>query len=74
MIETTQLQTTLTVPDGGTVLLGGLIQENRLENISGIPLLSSVPFVGRALRSETRDNRKQNLVIMVSGKIIELDS
>jgi len=74
VIETTQLQTTLTVPDGGTVLLGGLIQENRLENISGIPLLSSVPFIGRALRNETRNNTKQNLVIMVSGKIIELDS
>jgi type II secretory pathway component GspD/PulD (secretin) len=74
VFETTELETSVTIPDSGTVLMGGLIRDSRDERISGVPLLSSVPFVGRALRSERRANEKNNLIIMLSGKIVQLDS
>jgi type II secretory pathway component GspD/PulD (secretin) len=73
VLQITQMETYVTIPDGGTILMGGLIQDNRNENISGVPLLSSIPFVGRLTRSESRDYEKQNMVIMVQGKIIELE-
>jgi len=74
VLETTQLESFVTIPDGGTVLMGGLIADNKNTNISGIPLVSSIPFVGRAFRNEQRNHSQRNLVIMVQGKIIELDS
>jgi len=73
-IVTTQLESSVTIPDGGTVLVGGLIQDNREEGVSGVPFLSSIPVIGRALRNEKRSHEKRNLIIMVQGKIVELDS
>ncbi len=73
VIETTQLESFVTIPDGGTVLMGGLIHDKRDNNISGIPLVSSIPFAGRLFRTERHDNQQRNIVIMVQGKIIELE-
>ncbi|MBN2714150.1 MAG: hypothetical protein JXR97_17155, partial [Planctomycetes bacterium] len=73
VLKLTQLETYATIPDNGTILMGGLIQDGRTESISGVPLLSNIPFIGRLTKSEKRDYSKQNLVIMLHGKIVELD-
>jgi len=73
VIITTQLETNITLPDGGTVLMGGLIRDAREEASTGVPLISSIPILGRLTRSENVNHEKETLVVMVQGKIIELD-
>lgn len=71
--QTSSIQTRVTVPDQGTVLLGGLTltAENQIE--SGAPVLSNIPILGRFFsnRSEVKD--KQILLIMVRPSIILKD-
>ncbi len=70
--EVIDYETNATVPDGGTVLIGGEIRDNRTESVSGIPVLSSLPGLGRLFRTERSSRTGQNRVIMLSARIVEL--
>jgi type IV pilus assembly protein PilQ len=64
-------QTTLLVRDGETAVIGGLNTTTVTRNRAGIPLLSSLPFVGSLFSfTENRENRK-DLIIMVTPRIID---
>jgi tetratricopeptide (TPR) repeat protein len=67
------VRTRVTVPDRGTILLGGLTLTANRELESGVPVLSKVPVLGRFFsnRSEVRD--KQILLIMVKPTIVLKD-
>ena len=67
------IQTRVTVPDRGTILLGGLTLTADRELEAGTPVLSKIPVLGRLFsnRSEVRD--KQILLIMVKPTIVLKD-
>jgi general secretion pathway protein D len=62
--------TTVSVPDGGTVLLGGIkrLSEGRKE--AGIPLLSKLPYVNRLFRNVGIGRETDSLMMMVTPRII----
>jgi general secretion pathway protein D len=62
--------TTVSVPDGGTVLLGGIkrLQEGRSE--FGVPLLSKVPYINRLFRNVSLERNTESLMMMVTPRII----
>ncbi len=65
-----ELLTTVTVPNNETVVLGGLITEELKKSISGVPILSQIPGLGK-LFSTTSDKKNRNeLVIFIQPKII----
>ncbi|MBW3599018.1 MAG: general secretion pathway protein GspD [Planctomycetes bacterium] len=66
----TTVSTTVSVPDGGTVLLGGIkrLQEGRNER--GLPLLSKVPYVSRLFKNVGIGRSTQSLMMMVTPRII----
>jgi len=72
-ITTTTINTTVTVPDGGTVLLGGVkrLREQRLEY--GVPVLSKTPLVNRLFRNVGIGRRTDSLMLMVTPRIIILE-
>jgi type II secretory pathway component GspD/PulD (secretin) len=59
----TTASTTVNVPDGGTVLLGGIrrLQEARPE--LGVPMLNNIPYVNRLLRGRARAVRARALAL-----------
>ena len=59
------------VKDGETLVLGGLIQEQESKNVVKIPFLGDLPLVGPIFRSTTTSNEKQELVIMITPRIIK---
>ena len=59
------------VKDGETLVLGGLIQENESKRIVKVPFLGDLPLVGPIFRSTTTSNEKQELVIMITPRIIK---
>jgi len=69
-ISTQELTTTVTIPDQGTILLGGLITQTDEKNIAGVPFLSSVPLMGNLFRSTTDTTRKEELVVMIQPSIV----
>lgn len=63
--------TRLLVRDGQTAIIGGLTNTTVTRNRAGIPLLSSLPFVGSLFSySENRENRK-DLIVMVTPRIVD---
>ena len=66
-----QVVTQCIVWDAQTVMLGGLISEDITNTKDKVPVLGDLPMVGRLFRSETKTNRKKNLVIFVTPTIID---
>jgi len=64
------LRTQVSIPDGGTVLLGGMKQVGEVEVEAGVPILSKIPVVKRFFsnRSTVKDTR--TLLILMKAKII----
>src|SRR5262249_9113489 len=64
------VNTTVVIPDGGTVLLGGLkaLSEGRNEN--GPPVLSKIPYVNRLFKNVGYGRETQSLMILVTARII----
>jgi len=70
VIELRKVRTTVTIPDGGLVLLGGLMQNIKFSSENGIPFISNIPIIGRLFRWTIEDNQKNNLSIMVKAKLL----
>ncbi len=66
----TSVSTTVSVPDGGTILLGGIkrLSEARLER--GVPVLSKIPYVSRLFRNVAISRDARSLMLMVTPRII----
>src|SRR5262249_58051140 len=70
---TTTLNTTVTVPDGGTVLLGGVKRLNEERREFGVPVLSKLPWLNRLFRNIGIGRITSSLMLMVTPRIIILE-
>jgi len=64
-ISTRVLKTTVTVPNLGTLVLGGLIKQSHDRSTSGVPYLSKIPYLGALFRSTTNNKTRTELVILI---------
>jgi general secretion pathway protein D len=64
------VSTTVSVPDGGTVLLGGIKRLVEGRNEFGVPLLSKVPYIDRLFRNVGIGRETDSLMMMVTPHII----
>lgn len=65
------LATTLSLEDGSTVLLGGLISQNNSFGNTGVPLLKDIPVVGQLFSNRTQTARKTELIVLITPYIIK---
>ncbi len=72
-IGTQQLYTTVIVPDGGTVLLGGLISEDDRKTDTGLPVFVGLPLVGPLFGNADHEKSRQELLIFIQPKIVETE-
>ena len=73
IVETSQAETMVTVKDQVTIVIGGLIKEEKIDSVKKIPLLGDIPLFGFAFRNESELVRKTELVIFLTPKIITGD-
>lgn len=71
IILTRSFNTTLSIDDGETVLLAGLISENRSSGENGIPYLKDVPLLGNLFKSQSRSVQKTELIVLLTPYIID---
>lgn len=62
--------TTVSVPDGGTVLLGGIKRLSEGRNEFGVPMLNKIPYVSRLFKNVGIGRETQSLMMMVTPRII----
>lgn len=68
--EASQVRTRVSVPDGGTLLLGGQKLGAEIEKEAGVPVLSKIPFLGRAFSNRSKVKDHNILLIFVKPTII----
>jgi general secretion pathway protein D len=66
----TTVSTTVSVPDGGTILLGGIKRLSEGRNELGVPMLSKLPYINRLFKNVGIGRETQSLMMMVTPRII----
>ena len=64
------VRTQVTVNVGDTVIIGGLIAENAIENRKFVPVLSDLPFIGKIFQSTSIDKEQRELLIFITPNIV----
>ena len=64
-ISTRAVKSTVTVPNQGTVVLGGLITQTENINRGGVPVLNRIPLLGELFKTRTKDNTRNELIILL---------
>ena len=62
---------TLSVRDGETIMLGGYIEDNRVNKKSGVPILKDIPLLGALFRSKDRSNNRSELLLLMHVTILK---
>lgn len=65
------LSTTVVIPSGNTLVLGGLVQDDTRTGNTKVPGLGDIPVLGRMFRSESKDRAQNNLIIFITPTIVQ---
>jgi type II secretory pathway component GspD/PulD (secretin) len=59
------------VTDGGTVVIGGVIQTNNSINVAQVPLLGSIPWLGNLFKHTSVSTTNQELIFFITPRVIQ---
>ena len=68
---TQQATTQVLVTDGGTVVIGGVIQTNNSISVAQVPLLGSIPWLGNLFKHQTVSSSNQELIFFITPRVVE---
>src|SRR5205823_4882172 len=66
-----KIQTSVMIPSGNTLVMGGLINDTRAKGFTKVPILGDLPGLGLLFRHESSTRNKQNLIIFITPTIVE---
>ena len=69
-IDKREINTTVLVDDGQTVVLGGVYEVEKRDDIKKVPFLGDVPGLGALFRNKKNSNEKAELLIFVTPRIL----
>ncbi|QWF69912.1 type II secretion system secretin GspD [Methylomonas paludis] len=69
-ISKRQIETSVAVQSGETIVLGGLIKEEDTFNTNGVPLLHEIPYIGPLFGGTVRNKDKTELVILLTPRVM----
>jgi type IV pilus assembly protein PilQ len=69
-IDTKHVKTQVLVENGGTVVIGGIFEQTDREDVTKVPVLGDVPYVGNLFKTKTRSSSKTELLIFITPKVV----
>ena len=69
-ISQRQISSTVAVQSGETIVLGGLIQDNHDNSVSGMPFLSRLPIIGPLFGTRSRNQNRTELLVLLTPRVI----
>ncbi len=72
-LSTNEAKTEILVEDGDTIVIGGILKDTKKLTEQGIPGLRSLPVLGWLFRSERTENSKNELLIFITPRILQLE-
>ena len=73
IVSSRSTTTQVTVPNSETLLIGGLIFEQRIEVVTAVPILGRIPFIKKLFTDKTIKNEQHELLIFITPNIIQLN-
>ena len=73
-LSTREAEAVIHVPNGMTMVIGGLLNSEDTKTVSKIPLLSSIPILGEFFKHTSRSRDKRELVILITPHIVGEDT
>lgn len=70
-IDTNSISTNVLVDNGETIVLGGVYRTEAVESVAKTPFFGDLPIIGRFFRNSTKSDRKQELLIFITPKIVK---
>ncbi len=70
IFSTRKVTTSVSVYDGATVVLGGLMREDVQKTEDRTPIIGDIPIIGRLFRTQAEQHQKRNLVIFVTARLV----
>jgi type II secretion system protein D len=70
-VNSQRLTTTVTVPSGATVVLGGLINDTIEKQESGIPVVDQFPYLGNLFKFQTHTRKRTELLVFIQPTVVE---
>ena len=70
IIDRRETQTTVRVANNQTIVLGGLRQRTRISDLSEIPILGKVPYLGHLFRHRSASTRESELLVFITPRIV----
>lgn len=70
--DSTETTTTLSVKDGQSIIIGGLLRDYVQEVQTGTPVLMDIPFLGTMFRRTVTDTQKREIVVLICPKIVDV--
>lgn len=70
IIANREAKTTVMVDDGQTIVIGGIIKQNRERELNAVPILSKIPLLGEAFKSRTWRNTQSELMVFLTPHIL----
>src|SRR5437660_959438 len=68
-IDTRYIRTNVSAGNGSTIILGGLIEDQKTKNFQGIPYLSRIPLIGAAFRGTATSKQRRELIILMCPQV-----
>lgn len=69
-INTKHVQTQVLVENGGTVVIGGIFEQQETEDTTKVPLLGDIPIVGNLFKNKGKSSRRSELLIFITPRTI----
>lgn len=74
IVNQREADTTVSVLDGETIVLGGIIRNTVTATTNKVPLLGDIPLLGNLFRSTTKTNNKTELLVLLTPRIVRDDA
>lgn len=73
VITRTTAQSTITAQSGETMVMGGLISEDKTQESSGLPFISEIPVLGAIFGKQSRSTKRTEMVMFITPRVISSD-
>ena len=70
ILDVRETNTVVRVRDGTTIIIAGLLQKRNIKEVTSVPFLGKIPLLGAIFRKTTKDEKKTELVIMLTPTVV----
>jgi type IV pilus assembly protein PilQ len=69
-IDTKHVKTQVLVENGGTVVIGGIFTQNERNDVSKVPLLGDIPYLGHLFKNTVKSSSRTELLVFITPKVV----